>query len=146
MPRRRTEAEYQQLKKFLGLFTARYRFVAGLPPELHPVARLEALEKISASKARDGLRQAINDIVEMSFRFDLAEVRALDTELRALGIVTLSEVRRQSGRHFAKIIKRGKIKTETEYYLVCNMLDDRAENSPEERELLAKMISEYEEA
>ena len=70
----------------------------------------------------------------------------MDAELRTLGIVTLSQVRRESGRHFAKIVRQGEIKNATEYYLVRNMLDDRAEKSPEERRLLMKMVSEYERA
>ena len=148
MAKHHTEADmaYPQLKKFFEFYVARYPPVPGLPPESHPVACLEMLEKVSASKARVGLRQAINDIIEMSLRLDPREVCEMDAELRTLGIVTLSQVRRESGRHFAKIVRQGEIKNATEYYLVRNMLDDRAEKSPEERRLLMKMVSEYERA
>src|SRR5260370_27385548 len=90
MAKRQTEAEieYPRLRKFIEFYTARYLPVQGLPPESHPVACLDVLEKMSASKARIGLRQAINDIIEMSLRLDPKEARELDAELRTLGIVT----------------------------------------------------------
>jgi len=146
MVRHDTEAAraYPQLRKFFEFYVALSPPVLGLSPEFHPVACLERLERMRASKARIGLRQAINDVVEMSLRLDPRQVSEIDTELRALGIVTLSQVRRQSARHFARIVRRGAIRNETEYYLVRNVLDDRAEESPEERKLLMKMVSQYE--
>ena len=66
--------------------------------------------------AFNGLRQAINDCVEMSLHFDHAEVEKLDSQLRSRGIVTLSELRRRYSKSYAKIMKRGQIKSDTEYY------------------------------
>jgi hypothetical protein len=40
-------------------------------------------------------------------------------------------------------MKRGRIKNETEYYLVRNVLDDPTEKTVEERELLQKILSDY---
>jgi hypothetical protein len=115
-----------------------------LPPEAHPIASLELLKKKDARTAHVGLNQAINDCIEMSIRFDPAGVRKLDIELYALGIVTLSEVRRQYDKRFARSKDRGKIRNETEYYLVRNVLLDRMEKTAEEQSLLAKMIDDYE--
>ena len=108
------------------------------------MACLEALEKKSMKMAFAGLRQAIHDCVEMSFRFDQAEVEKLDSELRERGIVTLSEIRRLYSKGYAKILKRGQIKDETEYYLMCNVLHDPTAKPSEELELLEKLISTYE--
>ena len=94
--------------------------------------------------ATRGLRQAINDCVERSLRFDRVEVERFDAELRARGIVTLSEVRRRYSKAYAKIMKRGSIKNDTEYYLIRNVLDDPTEKSADERALLAKIAFEYE--
>ena len=138
------DLEYAKMKDFLSFYAERYLKVEGLPPEKQPIASLEALEKKSMKAALKGLRQAINDCVEMSFHFDHAEVEKLDSELRNHDIVTLSELRRRYSKGYAKIIKRGQIKNETEYYLVRNVLDDPTEKAPEERELLEKMISDYE--
>jgi hypothetical protein len=140
------ELEYAKMKDFLSFYAERYLKGEGLPLEKHPIASLaslEALEKKSMKMAFNGLRQAINDCVEMSFHFDHAEVEKLDSQLRSRGIVTLSELRRRYSKGYAKIMRRGQIKNETEYYLVRNVLDDPTEKTPEERELLEKMLSQY---
>jgi hypothetical protein len=58
-----------------------------LPPDKRPIACLETLGKMSRKMAVAGLRQAINDCVEMSLRFSHAEVAAIDAELSARGII-----------------------------------------------------------
>jgi hypothetical protein len=138
------ELEYQELKDFLSFYAGGYLKTDSLPSDKTPVASLEALEKKSLKKAFDGLRQAINDCVEMSMHFDPAEVRRLDSQLRSAGIVTLSELRRRYSKGYAKIMKRGRIKNETEYYLIRNVLHDPTEKTPEERKSLEELISDYE--
>jgi hypothetical protein len=105
---------------------------------------LEAAEKKSLKKAFQGLRMTINDIVEETFHFSPAEVEKLDSELRSRGMITLYELRRRYSKDYAKIMKRGQIRNETEFYLLRNVLDDPTEKTPEERELLEKLISDYE--
>jgi len=140
------ELEYAKMKDFLSFFAERYLKAEGLSPNKQPIASLEALEKKSMKTASNGLRQAVNDCVEMSLHFDHAEVEKLDSQLRGHGIVTLSELRRRHSKSYAKIMKRGQIKNETEYYLVRNVLYDPTEKAPEERKLLERLISDYEAA
>lgn len=140
------ELEYAKLKAFLSFYVDRYFSVDSLSPDKRPIASFEALEKKSMKLAFDGLRQAINDSVEMSLHFDREEVEKFDSQLRSRGIVTLSELRRRYSKSYAKIMKRGRIKNETEYHLIRNVLHDPTEKAAEERELLAKLISDYETA
>jgi hypothetical protein len=139
-----SEFEYAKMKDFLSFYTERYLKAEGLPPDKEPMACLAALEKKSMNSALKGLRQAINDCVERSFHFGHAEVESLDSELRKRGVVTLSELRRRYSKSYAKIMKRGQIKNETEYYLLRNVLFDPTEKTPDERKLLEKLISDYE--
>ena len=136
--------EYTRMKDFLSFYTERYFNMEGLPPEDRPMAKLEEFEKKSLKKAFMGLRMAINDIVEDSFHFDPAKVEKMDSELRSRGLITLAELRRRYSKDYKKIITRGRIKNETEYYLLRNLLDDPTEKTPEEREMLEKLISDYE--
>ena len=138
------ELEYAKMKEFLSFYTERYLNMGGLPAEKQPLASLEELEKKGMEKAFNGLRQAVNDCVAMSFGFDRAEVEKLDSQLRGRGIVTLSEMRRRLSKHYAKIIKRRQIKNETEYHLIRNIFDDPTEKLREEVGLLQLMLSEYE--
>jgi hypothetical protein len=137
------DPEYATMKAFLSFYTDRFFSLETLSPEKRPIACLEILEKKGTKTALRGLRMAINDCVEMSFRLDHPQVEKLDSELRKLGIVTLSELRRRYSKGYAKIMKRGWIKNETEYYLVRNVLDDPTEKTVEERELLQKILSDY---
>jgi hypothetical protein len=139
-----SDSEYSELKEFLLFCDERYRGVETLPPEHRLAACLETLEKMGKKTARSGLRQAVNDFVEMSFRFESTEVKRLDSDLRSRGIVTLSEIRRRYSKGYAKIVNRGTIKNETEYYLIRNVLDDPTEKTAEEQELLLKIILDYE--
>jgi len=126
------DPEYAMMKAFLSFYTNRYSNLENLPPEKRPIACLEILEKMGMKTAIRGLRQAINDCVEESFHFDHKEVERLDSELRARGIVTLPELRRRYSKAYAKIKKRARIKNDTEYYLIQNVLGDPTEKTPEE--------------
>ena len=119
-------------------------YATNLPPEARPIAVLERLEKMGMTVAGRGLRQAINDCVEESLHFDPKEVERLDSELRERGIVTLSELRRRYSKAYARIKKQGRIKNDSEYYLIRNVLDDPTEKTAEERALLAKLAFDYE--
>jgi hypothetical protein len=138
------ESDYAKVKEFLAFFFERYFKTVSLRPDQHPIAVLEAFEKVSVKKANAGLRMAINDCMEMAGDFGNAEVESLDSELRSHGIVTLSELRRRYSKGYAKIIKRGVIRNESEYYLIQNVLNDRSEKSGEEYECLEKLIAGYE--
>src|SRR5690349_6840476 len=136
--------EYVELKEFLSFYADAYLDVVDLPPEMRPLAKLAALEKKSAKAALSGLRQAINDCIEMSFHLGSDEVTKLDEQLRKRGIVTLSELRRRYSRKYATIVKRGRIKSDTEYYLIRNVLSDPTSKTTDERELLENLIADYE--
>ena len=136
--------EYAELKKFLAYFADHFFNVDSLPLERRPIATLEALEKKSMKTAFDGLRQAINDCIEMSFRLDREDVAKLDRQLRTLGIVTLSELRRRYSKKYAGIIERGQIRNDSEYHLIRNVLGDPSTKAVEERELLENLIANYE--
>jgi hypothetical protein len=59
------ELEYAKMKEFLSFYAERYLKAEGLLPDKQPIASLEALETKSMKMALNGLRQAINDCVEM---------------------------------------------------------------------------------
>lgn len=139
-----TEHDYQKLKDFLSFFSDRFFHVDDLPPEHRPLAVLATLEKKGKKMASRGLRQAINDCIEMSRHMKSDAVKQIDTELRGRGIITLSELRKEYSKEYARIVKLGKIKNETEYHLVRSMLDDTSVRMADaEREQLEKMLFDY---
>lgn len=66
---------------------------------------------------------AINDTVEATLDWTHQQVAEADAKFAAAGTFTLSEIRRRYSRKFAKVMKRGVIRSETEYYLLKGVLD-----------------------
>jgi hypothetical protein len=138
------QEEYRELKDFLRFYSLRYMPIDSLLPDLRPIVRLESLEGKSPARAREGLRQAVNDIVESTRRIAIAELTKIDTELRQNGIITLSAVRRRFSKDLARVLKNDKISNETEYYIVRSVVDEVRDFDEHERDKMLKMIEDFE--
>ncbi len=120
-----------RLKEFLSFFAGKYR------PAEQLLSDKQAL-------TREGLREAVSDCMDMSLQFTPMEVAKFDSELRLNDIPSLSELRRRYSRAYARMLKRGRIEDETEYYLLRNVLFDPCEKAEGEREQLEKLIAGFE--
>jgi len=136
--------EYLRLKSFLRAWDERF-LRAGLPalPEAdRPIAVLERTERASMAKARAGLLMAVNDVVEMSLRWSPEEVAETDCAFRESGVPTLSEVRARYSRHLSRLLRRGSIRTDVEYYLAKGLFNGASDAVDETvREKLAELIA-----
>jgi hypothetical protein len=102
-------------------------------------------EKYGKSKGLEGLRQAANDVIEELSDLTPDSVKLVDEALRGASLRTLSELRREYGATYRKILRRGSIKTETEYYLANGFVVDLTSDiPPEERKLFREMVEAYE--
>jgi hypothetical protein len=110
--------DYQNLKEFLGVFFDKFFPQVSLSPDQHPLALLETLERSSLAQAQKGLEMTINDCVELSSDWSAEQVSAADAELKSRGLIPLTEVRRRYSRKYFQVLKRGRIKSEQEYYLL----------------------------
>ena len=138
------EREYEELHGFLD-FIATHVSEIDLANPFHPTnVGKQIIALYGKSKALDGLKQAVNDTVEMFERHPLEYVCRLDVALRERGLATLSEIRRRYASTYRRILKRGNIKTETEYYLVAGVLADLAANvTKDERAQLEILSASY---
>jgi hypothetical protein len=140
-----SDAEYQELKKFFFFYCDHYIPVRGLSPEKR-IANIEELEKRNYKRAVQGLRQAFGDILESTKRLDPAEVKKIDAALENHNLVTLSDLRRRFSRVYANIVKRGRIRNETEYHLVRGIIESGSQGmTSRELDNIGKMIAEFEE-
>ncbi len=81
----------------------------------HTTATLKRIaEEHGRSKVLEGLRQAANDTVQ-SLENKAGVAQALDSALRGNGLIGFYEIARRYGSAFRKILKRGRVKNETEY-------------------------------
>jgi hypothetical protein len=106
-----------------------------------------AAERLGASKARAGLRMAIQDMLETSRVLTPAQVRELDGRLSSAGLPTLTAMRERVWRTLAKVISRGRCRTEAEYYLVVERLSDMDDEtlSDDDRQTLGRIVGDFEE-
>lgn len=143
MSRAQFDEEYQELKEFISFYAANYIDVGNLPPELHPVACLENFEARWPSRAKKGLKQAVDDVLEATLHWEYSRICELDAALQDRNIVTLSELRRRFAVTYSRILNRKEIRNETEYYLIKGILDG-ADLTDGDTELLGSMMAEFE--
>ena len=141
------EREYAELHAYIDVYSTH---VIGIDPSnpIHPTnVGKQILAKYGKSKALDGLRQAANDTVEQLKDRDLEYLKRMDRLLAKHGAPPFSEICRRYGSSYRKMLKRGKIKTETEYYLVAGILADAASPSnAADRQKLQRLVDDYESA
>jgi hypothetical protein len=134
--------EFSELSAFVNFVMTN---VHGVSSENSAKALDDVVQKFGMSKALTGLKQATNDTIEELSRRPAEYIEILDAALQAAGILTVSEVRRRYAGSFQRILKRGSIKNETEYYLVNGIVVDLTSSvSNEERAQLQAMLDAYE--
>jgi len=141
------ESEFAELSRFLEHYVTNY-WKINRDEKIHPSNVLvENVKKYGKSLALQGLKQAVNDIIEETAEFNSDNVKKLDSELNSKGIVTLSALRKKYWSKYKAILKRGSIKNETEYYLINGLLCDLSSDvSNDERDLMSKMVSDFEQS
>ena len=110
-------------------------------------ANLTDMEARSPAGAHRGLLMARNDLLEMTRDFGPDRVAAIDADLRARDLPTLSAVRAATWKTIPRVLQRGRIRTEVEYYLVVERVNDVSEDdglSVEARARLSELVAEFE--
>jgi hypothetical protein len=115
--------DYQSLKIFLDRHFEWYAPKYPTTPPGSPSQFLARIEATSLPDAKKGLQMELNDIAEDTAEWTPEQVAAADARLTAAGTFTLSEVRRRYSKKYLQILKRGVIRSETEYYLVKGIID-----------------------
>lgn len=139
------EREYNELLSYMEVFATA---VWQIDPAsgTHPANVIKGIvQQFGKSKALVGLRQAANDTVEATSPWN-SEARAVfDEACRAAGVITLSEITRRYAASYQRIVKRGFIKNETEFYVVNAILVDQGSAiSDDERICLQRMTEAFE--
>jgi len=140
------EREYNELLAYVGLFAT---VVWQIDPasEMHPANVIKGIvQQVGKPKALVGLRQAANDTIEEASNWTM-EARAIaDEGFRAAGVSTVSEIGRRYSASYKRIVKRGFIKSDTEYYVINAVLVDQGNLiSDDERTFLQRLSEAYQE-
>jgi hypothetical protein len=112
----------------------------------HPVNCMNAIEeKYGFSTAFKGLKQAIGDILEMTSHLDGEGVKTLDGSLMSGGYLTLSALRMRYRSTYSAVLRRGRIRNSTEFYLLNGIASDASLNLPNnERSEIDALLLQYE--
>ncbi len=116
------------------------------PEAADPLLFLEPRPGQTKSQAFMGLRQAIQDTLEDMKEMGAHKLQEIDALLKNEGAPSLSEVRSIIWNEIPKIMKRGRIKNDTEFYLIKERTINIASNefTDQELQLLNRLLEEYE--
>jgi hypothetical protein len=118
-----SDDEYQRLKVFLDRYFLWYAKKYPTTPAYSPSQFLEKIELTSVTDAKRGLQMAVNDFIEDTVAWTPEQVAEADARFAAEGTFTLSEVRRSYSTSYLLLLKRGTIRSETEYYMLKGIVD-----------------------
>ena len=139
------EAEFAELERFLEYFATTVMGIDRAKPSHPSNALVDISAKYGRSQALEGLRQAVGDCIEMTQDRSPTWIQQFDAECTARGLVTLSHLRVRYWAKYKTILKRGRIKNETEYYLVAGLANDLTAPIPaSERVSLEQMLNQFE--
>lgn len=141
-----TTPGYPEMKAFLRFFSSRFLDQRCRSADDRPMNVLERHELESAGRAESALRMALNNCLEISAPWPLSQVIALDAEMQANGIPSLSQVRSRVWGRYAAMLKRGALRNNDEAAVAQGVLADRslAQSLPDtERASLQAMVRAY---
>jgi hypothetical protein len=131
---------YEQMRAWFARLVRETIPTELLTAENDPVSCLDRLADKSPAKARSGLAMGIGDTLEATEGWSRDRVRAIDNELVREGLPSLTAVRLQFSKVIHRVVSRGSIKNDVEYYAVRNVVE--LEQDGQER--LWKLLSAYE--
>jgi hypothetical protein len=116
-----------------------------LQDEIDPRRQLDRFAQQSPKMALKGLRQAINDLLEMTRDFHGAQLEELDRLLGDAGAPTISELRLAYARKVFQILRAGVVTSDEDYRLLAAVLSD-VDNpllSTENRDYAERILASY---
>ena len=108
--------------------------------DIDPIVVLDRFAETSPAKARKGLSMAIGDIVEITSNWPLNKIAEADRQLSKADLPSLSAVCAKFSKAVARIVRKGVITNDAEFYLVRNA----AEMTGEHQQVLFKLVEAYE--
>jgi hypothetical protein len=137
--------EYELLKIFLDCHFEWYAKKYPTSPTGGPSQFLEKIEKTSLANAKKGLMMALNDIAEECANWTTQQIADADTKFLSAGTYSLSEIRFRFSKRYMQILKRGVIRSETEYYLIKGISDENfIKNDLNQNQQVNAMLADFE--
>lgn len=116
-----------------------------LPGKADPVAVLNDWERKSKTKARQGLKAGLQDLISQIKEFPPDLKSAIEKDLALNNLPSLRELQGVVTKTIARVLKRQQIKTIEEFYIIKEeVIDLTSDLTDENRKQLHKLLAEFE--
>jgi hypothetical protein len=142
-----TDDNYQDYKKVFEILWVFEAKRDNLDPnsEYSPLKILTNWEKRSKSIAKKGLKIGLTDSITMSMDMSTEMKNEINDNLIIKGLPGYYQLISIIKDTFQKVLKRGKVKSLDEYYILKELLDDPAPDvSEEERTQIFSLLNDFE--
>ncbi|SFO48287.1 hypothetical protein [Sphingomonas sp. OK281] len=118
-------SEYMQLRAWFSHMVPKAFPLDMVAPDNHPVLLLDRMAEKAPAKARKGLSDTIGDILEFTDGWASEDVMTCNVELSQMNLPTLSEVRARFSKVVQRVVRRGIIKSDSEFYMLRSAVEQR---------------------
>ncbi|MDB4908078.1 MAG: hypothetical protein JWO05_2862 [Gemmatimonadetes bacterium] len=138
------QLELERLSRLLGIMAGWADTLSGLPPEGDTFTK--AVTRASEAKNLPGLQMILNDLVAMTQAASLDQRQLLDRQLKERAGVSLGSLMQRQFATVERILKRGKLTSDQQYYLIREHIEVIADDQTYAADLpaLYAMIEAYE--
>jgi polyhydroxyalkanoate synthesis regulator phasin len=126
---------YESLKTFIRIYTETIIDVTVLPEDQRPMHLLAQREKRSMAQAKRAVRVTAADVISNLADESAQTLAEFSARLAAANAPTIASVRAMVSKKLEKVVSRGAIKSEEEFYLVKDLLDSPSLPDDERRKL-----------
>src|SRR3954447_8390556 len=114
---------YEQMRAWFARLVRETIPAELLTSDNDPVSCLDRLAAQSPAKARSGLAMAVGDTIELTEGWPRDRVAAIDNELVREGLPSLTTVRLRFSKVIHRVVRRGSINNDPEYYAVRSAVE-----------------------
>jgi hypothetical protein len=131
--------------EWLDLYCILMRYYDGVYPGVESMlANVEQRDPRQPITGLSGLKQTVHELFTLHSPFLEHEREQLDGELKKKGLPPLHVIEARRTKSFRSILKRQRIRSEDEAYIVQGLLeDDKASISDDERAEFARLMNEF---
>lgn len=142
-----TDANYEYYKKIYEVLWIFESILKGIDPnvEYSPIILLSSWEKTNKSLARRGLKEGLRDMLTSLLDLPDNQKEALTKQLKLQELPDFSQLTSLIKNTPQKVLKRGKMKSMDEYYVIKEFLNDQTSDISEtDRTQLEKISYDFE--
>jgi hypothetical protein len=121
--------EYEHLRSWFSYMVPKVFSTALLTPDTDPVAVLDCMAVKSPARARSGLGMAIGDVIDFASDWSAGDVAACNRELAQMNLPTLSDVQARFSKLVQRVVRRGRVKNDEEFYALRNAVEQQGVDS-----------------